>query len=72
MPAAPWHPAMRERDSSVRSAPPRAPWPPYEPTTAGGPGPVVARAAPHVDCLDGLRGLAAAWVVVGHAMKLTG
>lgn len=26
----------------------------------------------HVDCLDGLRGVAALWVVIGHSMKLSG
>lgn len=26
----------------------------------------------HVDCLDGLRGIASLWVVIGHAMKLSG
>lgn len=34
--------------------------------------PTASHRSNHVDCLDGLRGIAALWVVIGHAMKLSG
>jgi peptidoglycan/LPS O-acetylase OafA/YrhL len=63
---------MSESGPSVRPASPETRWPAYEPSSDRGRAPLAALTASHVDCLDGLRGLAAAWVVVGHAMKLTG